>query len=472
MAGPVLPSMGGHCVGDQESGKMSLPPDIHSELIKNSEHGVIINGVISWILAQKETNPPEIWKNIALQHYNDDERKKAWKEMYKLKDKLREVDPKLGFVQVNSRLKPEKELDDIEEAINKLTEAKSMPLIMASSNMILRAPIFWGKDKGGDIAGVTAELRELKQAMVGFMKQSEKQISDLKQEVMTASVSVGLSKPRINLRPMPSAPVIPLTPGGSAKRTRFDFENEVEVINNSEDTEKDWTEVSYAAKAASKKDTASEALAALIKESKNIEHKKSEKSTDKVIYGSSKSVTEGASLAGDVTLVAFGVNKECSQDAMKAFLIDKGIDVVDVTDMTREEVLDSVRVKTMKVVVKASEYEKVMEPSNWPCRVGVRLWKDKEAQKARYERWQERLEQNRSRAGSGQDEEKVQPKGSGSGQGKFKPRGSGPGAKTNQGLKPGGAKRGNGGNNQKNFRYENRYKGNIFEELLRQVLSA
>ena len=82
------------------------------------------------------------------------------------------------------------------------------------------------------------------------------------------------------------------------------------------------------------------------------------------------------------------------------------------------------------------------------------------------------MEQNRSRAGSGQDEEKVQPKGSGSGQGKFKPRGSGPGAKTNQGLKPGGAKRGNGGNNQKNFRYENRYKGNIFEELLRQVLSA
>jgi hypothetical protein len=83
---------------------------------------------------------------------------------------------------------------------------------------------------------------------------------------------------------------------------------------------------------------------------------------------------------------------------MRTFLIEKDNDVVYVIEMTREEVLAKVKVKTMKVIVKASEFEKAMDPNVWPCRVGVRLWKDKEAQKARFERWQERQEQNKGRS--------------------------------------------------------------------------
>ena len=178
MAGTALPSMGGHCVEDPD-GKKALPPDIHVELVKHSEHGVIVNSVISWILVQKETNPPEIWKNIALKHYLEGEVKEAWKELAKMKDKLKELDPKLGMVRKGSRQKMDTELDDIEEAINKLTEAKCMPLILASSKMVLRAPRFWGKDKGEDISGVAAELKELKEAMIGFMKKNEMQIDAL-----------------------------------------------------------------------------------------------------------------------------------------------------------------------------------------------------------------------------------------------------------------------------------------------------
>ena len=60
MAGAVLPSMGGYCEVEQDLGRRALPPDIHAEIVKHGEHGVVINGVISWILVQKETNPPEI----------------------------------------------------------------------------------------------------------------------------------------------------------------------------------------------------------------------------------------------------------------------------------------------------------------------------------------------------------------------------------------------------------------------------
>ena len=61
--------------------------------------------------------------------------------------------------------------------------------------MMLRAPRFWGKDKGEDISGFAAELKELKEAMVGFIKQNEKQMNELKEDAVNASS--GLIKPRV-----------------------------------------------------------------------------------------------------------------------------------------------------------------------------------------------------------------------------------------------------------------------------------
>ena len=433
-------------MGDQGTGKMSLPPDIHSEIVNHSDHGVIINGVISWIIAQKETNAPEIWKNIALQHYNESEIKEAWKEMSKMKEKLKV----LGLDLKTFKKSAKAEIEDIDEAVNILTEANCMPLVMASSSMILRAPIFWGKDKGDDIAGVAAELKELKVAMVSFMKQNEKQIDEIKQDIVTAIAP----KPKVATRVQPLNPAKPLAEGEVSQRTRFNLEDEVEVIEN-EYNEEDFIEVSYATKAATKNTTtAAEALVSLLTKSKNESKKKSDKPKMKVIYGSSKSEVEGDSMAADISLVAFNINKTCSKEAMKTFISEKGIDVVDVTDMTREEVMDNVKVKTMKVVVKATEYEKAMDPGNWPCRVGVRLWKDKEAQKARFDRWQVRQEQIRSRKGGDKEVQEVRPRN----------------VKHNQTNCPEGGRK--NGKLQKSSHSENRYEGNIFEELLRQVLRA
>ena len=463
---------------DPVMGRKALPPDIHEELVKNSEHGIIINGIISWILVQKETNPPEIWKNIAVKHFNEGEVKEAWKEMAKMKDKLKELEPKLGLVQKEYRNKTETELDDIEEAVNKLTDAKCMPLVLASSKMVLRAPRFWGKDKGEDISGVAAELKELKEAVVGFVKQNEKQMSELKQEVV--NVTAVIAKPKVISKHLERAqvPETPRTPGGS-KRTRFEFENDVEVVN--EDDESLWTPVTYAQKAGAKKSEAAEALTKLLRESKSRTETQKEAKNDKVktkvIYGSAKPNTEEVNLAADVSLVAFNVNKTCNKDHMKTFLIEKGIDVVDVIEMTREEVLDNVRVKSMKVIVKANEFEKAMDPNVWPCRVGVRIWKDKEAQKARYERWQERKEHTGGRSSGG-----GQNRSSGGGQN----RSAGGGQNRSEGAGAGAQERGRGmggGSQPRNTKFEaekrgnrgrsgNRYQGNIFEELLRQVLKA
>ena len=234
--------------------------------------------------------------------------------------------------------------------MNKLIEAKCLPLVLASSKMMLRAPRFWGKDKGEDISGVAVEIKELKEAMVGFMKQNEKQINELKEEVGNATKVI--AKPKIIARPLAQTqePETPVTPGGT-KRTRFEFENEVDV--DGEVNENAWTNVTYAQKISEKKKDTAKTLVDMLSKAKNPKETNKEKVKTKVIYGSAKADTEDVNLAADVSLAAFNVNKGCSKDHMKTFLIEKGIDVVDVIEVTREEVLSNVKVKSMKVIVRA-----------------------------------------------------------------------------------------------------------------------
>ena len=84
-----------------------------------------------------------------------------------------------------------------------------MPLVMATSTMVLRAPMFRGKEQGEvNIAGVAGELKELKSAVVGFMEQSNKQMRELKQQQVPRTPMV-----------LPGA----MTPRTAAKKRRFSF---------------------------------------------------------------------------------------------------------------------------------------------------------------------------------------------------------------------------------------------------------
>ena len=82
-----------------------------------------------------------------------------------------------------------------------------------------------------------------------------------------------------------------------------------------------------------------------------------------ICFGTAKTAGEGKEathLAADVDLVASGVSKECSDEDLKTFLENKGVNVVAVETLTKADVLPNVRTKTFKVTVKASRYEKVL----------------------------------------------------------------------------------------------------------------
>ena len=67
--------------------------------------------------------------------------------------------------------------------------------------------------------------------------------------------------------------------------------------------------------------------------------------------------------------------KDCSEDMLKDYLKDKGVNVVEVEQLTKQEVLDQVRTLTFRVSVKAADYEAALKPELWPYRVGVRHYR-------------------------------------------------------------------------------------------------
>ena len=67
------------------------------------------------------------------------------------------------------------------------------------------------------------------------------------------------------------------------------------------------------------KEKAAEALAALLTKKKKVPEK------TKVVYGCSNPISPEDSLLGDLAVVAFGVNNECSKEAMTEYLRNKNI---------------------------------------------------------------------------------------------------------------------------------------------------
>ena len=99
-----------------------------------------------------------------------------------------------------------------------------------------------------------------------------------------------------------------------------------------------------------------------------------------LFHGNSSSMegqAEETCLAADVTLVASGLGLGVEETDLVEYLNTKEINTVKVECITRNELLEEhkVRSKTMKVIVKAKDHAKAMNPDIWPIRVGVRYFR-------------------------------------------------------------------------------------------------
>ena len=109
-----------------------------------------------------------------------------------------------------------------------------------------------------------------------------------------------------------------------------------------------------------------------------MSHQQSGKNSRNLCVGSAKANNSGGDdtkLSGDVSLVATGVAKDCTEEDLREFLSSKGIEPVEVEKLTKVEVMGMVRTITFRVAVKASDYEAALKPEVWPYRVGVRHYR-------------------------------------------------------------------------------------------------
>ena len=85
-----------------------------------------------------------------------------------------------------------------------------------------------------------------------------------------------------------------------------------------------------------------------------------------IMYGKAKTGKDGEEelLAADVALVASGVSKDATAEQLKEFIGRKGIHVVEVEKLTKDDA--ETRTNTFKVLIKTADYEKL-----WTLRYGL-----------------------------------------------------------------------------------------------------
>ena len=127
-------------------GDMGDPPDEIIKVLKDyGQNGIIISGVLSWIIVNRNSSPKNIWKTIALNHWREEEITNAKKALRdaggtELEDKV--PDMKTNRQKIDG--KAERELKDILAALDYLSEVKKMPLILSTAGQQIKNPKVFG----------------------------------------------------------------------------------------------------------------------------------------------------------------------------------------------------------------------------------------------------------------------------------------------------------------------------------------
>ena len=245
------------------------------------------------------------------------------------------------------------------KAIVALQNSNNMPLVIASSGMLGRCPSSWGQPDTPTSEDLMGKVHMLEEVMSSFMGQQRKQMELLTNEVASSK----LVAPKT---PAFQVPILTVSDTPAKKR-----KIEEEQINGSQ---------TYAGAVVTGVKPLDQQQQDSIRMIQNLmqQQKSQQRQPKNICFGTAKTSGIGDKetlLAADVDLVATGVGKDCTNEDLKEFLKNKGIDVVAVETLTKAEVLPNVRTKTFKITVKPAQYETALNPEVWPYRVAVRHYR-------------------------------------------------------------------------------------------------
>ena len=112
-----------------------MPKFLSDLCLKDGKNGVILSGLISWIIVQRNEFAREVWRSVAIKCWSVEEISCAKKA---LKDAGgQELIAACNNININRKNnnagRAGRELDDISEAIEWLTEHKKIPLVLSTA---------------------------------------------------------------------------------------------------------------------------------------------------------------------------------------------------------------------------------------------------------------------------------------------------------------------------------------------------
>ena len=283
--------------------------------------------------------------------------------------------------------KKSRELEDIRKALVVLREKNQMLLILATANQILKCPQSWGVPESPTSQDLMGKIMHLEKALGDSIELQKDLMNKIKEEI----VSIETSGSRAN--PVPGVILTQDTP--NTKKRKLDEHQQTQQHHTQYQQQQQQPEQqSYANVARGVYSTTNLAGISplsqgtggkhhhqgirLLQNILQMSHQQSGKNSRNLCVGSAKANNSGGDdtkLSGDVSLVATGVAKDCTEDDLKQYLAGKGIETVDVERLTKPEVMDMVRTVTFRVAIKAVDYDAALKPEVWPYRVGVRHYR-------------------------------------------------------------------------------------------------
>ena len=365
----VLSDCGGAWIPDDTGGggTGTMPGHVLKEIAKLAGHGIVISGVITWIQAQIDTLGSDIWRSLA-------ERCFLAKEVTAAKDALKGakgtvLETLMPEFKTNRSgpNKKSKEIDDIKKAIEALTQAKQMPLVLASSQQMLRCPQSWGVPESPTSQDVMGKIYHLEKALSDSIEIQKENMIKIREEIQS-SMSAAVKS---------TIPIISVTEDTPSKKRKYE-EASINQHAHQLQQEQQPLQQTYAGVAGISPIGRKQNQPGFSLLQGLLQKNQPPQSSKNLCYGSAKTTTgggDGTKLSGDVSLVATGVAKDCTEKDLKEFLAEKGIQVVEVEKLTKPEVIELVRTITFRVAVKAADYEAALKPEVWPYRVGVRHYR-------------------------------------------------------------------------------------------------
>ena len=388
MVGVILPDCGGTWVPDTGGGGTgTLPTAVMKHLLEHGKRGVVLSGLVAWIEVQIDTlGGCDTWRPIAERNWLDCEvtaAKEALKEVCGQELLTLVPDFKTNRQGTN---KKHKELEDIMKAVVALQNNNSMPLVIASSDMMGRCPSGWGQPDSPTSQDIMGKVHMLEEAMSSFMDQQRKQMDKVCQELATVRVmgprtpglvnTNYLDSPSKKRKVCPEGTTAQLSYAGatmSGVKPLAPQQEQQQLQQGQQLIHQGQGQVHYG-----QPHQQQQASMRVIQSLMQHQHGSTPRQQKNICYGTAKTAGEEGDirhLAANIDLVASGVSKDCSEDDLKEFLKSKEINAVAVETLTRDEVLQNVRTKTFKITVTPAEYESALKPEVWPYRVAVRHYR-------------------------------------------------------------------------------------------------